>query len=82
VTDVQGCQGTDSLITTLNPPIELSISQQGDQLIALASGGQGDLEYLWSNGETQPFITPATSGTFALTVTDENLCTAQATSIF
>ncbi len=40
------------------------------------SGGYGDATYLWSNGETTHEIENLAMGTYTVTVTDENGCTA------
>jgi len=46
-------------------------------LTANASGGTGSYGYLWSNGETTQSI-QISAGTYSVTVTDQNSCTASA----
>ena len=45
-------------------------------LSAFAAGGTGPLTYLWSTGETTPDISPGADGTYSVTLTDANGCTA------
>jgi len=40
------------------------------------SGGSGNVAYLWSNGETTEKIENLSTGTYSVTLTDENGCTA------
>jgi len=41
-----------------------------------ASGGTGQLSYLWSNGQTTSTISNVLAGSYTVTVTDANGCTA------
>src|SRR6185295_11713031 len=52
----------------------------GDIFIT-ASGGTGTLSYLWSNAATVQDLQNAISGTYTVTVTDANLCTATLSAI-
>jgi|GEM_PF-1304495 len=80
VTDVTGCSGTSSpvdvIITprpvpviTANGPTEFC---EGGSVVL--SAPEGYVGYLWSNGATTREITTATSGVFAVTVTDAKGC--------
>jgi outer membrane protein OmpA-like peptidoglycan-associated protein len=43
-----------------------------------AEGGTGNLSYLWSNGDRKSEATRLTAGSYTVTVSDENKCTAVA----
>jgi len=40
-----------------------------------ASGGWGNYQYHWSNGEIQAYVNGLTAGNYTVTVTDDNNCT-------
>ncbi len=79
-----GCEVNGSV--TISQPALLSLSATaipeslpgaGDGSIDLTvSGGTTPYSYLWSNGETTQDIQNLTAGTYTVTVTDENSCTA------
>ena len=46
-----------------------------------ASGGTGNLTYLWSNGQTTATITGLAPGTYTVTVTDASNCTNVQTAV-
>ena len=48
---------------------------------ALATGGDGNYSYLWSNNQTGPSLTNVSGGTYYVTVTDGNSCQATNTVI-
>ncbi|MBI4649080.1 MAG: hypothetical protein HY738_21445, partial [Bacteroidia bacterium] len=87
VTDGNGC--TESTYTTVNSPQAVSAqitnyfnlscyaSCDGYAIVG-ASGGTGAYTYGWSNGSTETFMEDACAGQYAVTVTDENSCTATA----
>lgn len=80
VTDSTGCaSASDEAFVTVysNPEPTVSITgpQQfcfGDSAVLTATAGFND--YLWSNGSTSQSITVYTSGSYTVTVTDENGC--------
>lgn len=43
-------------------------------ITASATGGNGNLSYLWSNGDTTAAISALVAGSYTLTVTDTNAC--------
>ncbi len=71
----------DSLGVSLTRTNDILCSADSTSLIATAAGGTGDLTYFWSDptfGDTNR-IDSVAAGTYFVTVTDENLCTATAT---
>ena len=81
VTDSTGCAAASAVADVTaysNPTPTISITgpQQfcfGDSVVLTATAGYNG--YLWSNGATTESITVFTSGSFNVTVTDENGCT-------
>lgn len=86
VTDKKGC--TVEEVFLLRQPDALTIMTRAaaapscrgscdGSLRLQALGGTGTLHYLWSTGDTAPEILDLCQGTYTLTVTDENQCSAQ-----
>ncbi len=82
VTNFQGCTASATHIITVNPLPTATISGPaaicaGQSVALTATGG---VTYLWSNGGTMAgtFVSPATTTTYFVTVTDGNGCTATA----
>jgi len=87
VTGENGCAGTASVVITedqeppvvsIAPPEPLSATVSEVVLDATVSGGTSPYTYLWNTGETTEDITVAATGTYTLTVTGANGCSAQA----
>lgn len=84
ITDNDNC--TDDIDFTITAPTEITSSTNvtnnidcdNDEGVATvsASGGTGVLSYAWSNGDTGSTLTTMVVGTFDVTITDENGCTA------
>ncbi|TVR76798.1 MAG: hypothetical protein EA409_12915 [Saprospirales bacterium] len=82
-TDLNGCISSAQFELNISPPIELDsidiqiqtdpVSPNGSIHLA-ASGGEGSLHYLWSNGMEGPQLSGITGGTYCLTITDGNGC--------
>lgn len=82
ISDVNGCQKTDSALIVEPPPIIiqkniLDVSCNGvcDGFIGLnVFGGTPGYTYVWSNGFTIPNLLNLCPGTYTITVTDFNNC--------
>ena len=74
VTDANGC--TYQLSTTITEPqaITVMITQSGNALSTIVSGGTGPYSYGWNTGETTSSIVCQTPGVYSVTVTDVNGC--------
>ncbi|MEM9991179.1 MAG: PKD-like domain-containing protein, partial [Bacteroidota bacterium] len=89
-TDMNGCTNSDNATIVINPTPIVSITGNtmicnpgtGDDpanRMTTLDAGTGFVNYAWSpNGETTPTITTSTPGTYTVTVTDSNNCTASA----
>ncbi len=87
VTDLSGNQllTEDFLINSPDQlDVQIDIEQNidcADELAALSvqvSGGTGNYQYEWSNGSGDQSITNLEPDSYSITVTDENLCTEEA----
>jgi subtilase family serine protease len=80
VTNNVGCTDTATFILTSLPSPEVTISGNtylcgGDPTYLTASGG---ISYQWSSSESTPDISTAIPGTYTVTATGDNGCTATA----
>ncbi|WP_055149226.1 SprB repeat-containing protein [Jiulongibacter sediminis] len=87
VTDANGCSATasvqiyqpDLLVATISSSTNLSCYKSNDGAIDLeVSGGSGHYNYSWSNSATTEDLSGLAAGTYSVTVTDDNNCTATA----
>ncbi len=82
VTDANGCTTTASYEVTQPTQVSASITNNSTACanIATVAGGEGTpgYTYLWSNGSTSATISGVPVGTYTVTVTDNNGCTATA----
>ncbi len=90
VTNIEnGCTALDSVEVKLSPTVTASILAStnvscngGNNGTATAAGGGGNgvFSYLWSNGDTLATSSGLTAGTYIVTVTDGESCTASVAS--
>ncbi len=83
VTDINGCTASTSrsLVYFTNPVATITgtnVICAGTSTLFTASGGIG---YLWNTGATTAALTLTSSGTYTVTVTDLNGCTASANRV-
>ena len=83
VTDANGCSATASVTVTQPDAINVSVSStspdcttSGGSATASAAGGTAPYTYSWSNGANSATINNVNAGTYSVTVTDANGCTA------
>lgn len=84
VTDTNGCAATQNFQITQPPPLLVAVNDTtiscsslcDGVLTSTVSGGTIPYNYLWSNGQTGANATGLCIGSFNLTVTDANGCTA------
>lgn len=82
VVDADGCTfETNYFFAGSNPCNSLIVTIENPQATTLFTntlGGPAPYTYLWSTGETTSIISaPTASGTYSVTVTDDNGCTAE-----
>jgi gliding motility-associated-like protein len=81
VTDANGCVGSASVTTTVNPlpsPVIAGNNTICQNQTTTFDAGAGYASYQWSNGSNSQTITTGTAGNYVVTVTDANGCTASA----
>ena len=86
IIDDNGCDHSESFVVTENPEIILTTSStmassgvaNGTATVE-ATGGAGDFDYDWSNGEDTSTITGLSPATYSVTVTDDEDCEEIAT---
>jgi hypothetical protein len=88
ITDNQGCTATNTI--TLNDPLAISVTLNAQNpstgtsndgsINTSVSFAVGSVSYIWSNAGNTPNLSGLTSGTYSVTVTDQNGCTASAST--
>lgn len=82
-----GCDSTHTITLTVFDAIDLDVTAtdascfgaSDGSATASASGGSGSITFEWSTGDTGPTITGQPAGTYVVTATDAEGCTAEAT---
>jgi len=87
VTEANGCTLSETI--TITQPTALNISAVGNDAdcfgdesgsaMATATGGTPPYIFNWSTSQSGPSITGLAAGTYTVTVTDANFCTAETT---
>ncbi len=88
VTDAAGCTSSKSVTITQPAALSATASSTGTSCgnnssgsaSVVASGGTVPYTYLWNNGATTASISGLAAGSYTVTVTDKNNCTATATT--
>lgn len=83
-----GCEDTaqitltdpPALVATMIDSIQPSCNNNDGELEVEGTGGTPNYSYLWSNSDTTALITGLAAGTYTVTITDDNNCTATAQS--
>ncbi len=68
------------LVATINTPTNTTCGDANGALAASATGGAGTYTYAWASGATSATLTGLAAGTYTVTVTDANGCTAEASA--
>ena len=79
-----GCESVDTFVITEPTQLLLTDSvikvmcsgESNGEIYITAYGGTPDFTYLWSNSETNSYITNLNPGNYSVTVTDYNGCTS------
>ncbi len=80
ITDANGCTGEADFAVTENNALSPTITGDLDfceNENTLLNAGAGFETYNWSNGDTGPVTTVDATGTYTVTVTDDNGCTGE-----
>jgi gliding motility-associated-like protein len=89
-TDANGCSNTISVVINEPATMTVALAQtgtilcNGDETVSINStvvGGTIPYTYLWSSGQSSANLTNVGAGTYVVTVTDANLCSATASII-
>ena len=85
VTDAGGCTATATATPAEPQPLTVSLAISNSiscngasdgEITATPAGGTAGYSYLWSNGQTSATATGLVAGSYSVTITDANGCTA------
>ncbi len=84
VTDIDGCVGKDTIVITekVTPIVNLGPDDSycaGTTFSTTLNAGNTGANYLWSDGSTNQTLNVSTAGTYSVTVTNANNCSANGT---
>jgi predicted RNA-binding protein with TRAM domain len=83
VTDANLCTATDDALVTINPAPSAVITPSSPNITCAdptpTLTGSGGTSYGWTTGSTSPTTNISQPGTYGVTVTDANTCTASTT---
>lgn len=89
VTDANACTATDQITLIAPPSLSIAITSQIDVLCkgnntgslttTITGNGTPGYTFLWSNSQTTQNATNLIAGSYTITITDANACTATAT---
>lgn len=82
VTDENNCQQLDTFVLFEPAPINLTsevdsidcFEAMTGSIFLEPSGGTGDFDYQWSNGDTESSVNNLNAGDYNVTITDDNNC--------
>ena len=74
IVDATGCVQTESVTITPGAQLFTNITQLNGTITAIGNGGTQPYGYAWNTGETTASITPDSSGTYTVIITDANGC--------
>jgi gliding motility-associated-like protein len=84
-TDVNGCSASSSYLISQPAPVTFGAATIEDvtcnsagEVDVIATGGTGTITYEWSNNQTGVPLVNVPAGTYTVTATDANTCTATA----
>lgn len=88
VTDANGCSGQDNISIDIIDNLTVNIIKQNvlcfggstGSAAASGSGGTAPYSFVWSTGSTNAAINNLTAGSYSVTITDANGCTATNTT--
>ncbi|MGI6320757.1 MAG: PKD domain-containing protein [Bacteroidales bacterium] len=86
VTDNNGCSATASVVVGASDDLDVSLNANNSVCvdnsgsISTTVNGEAPFSYSWSNGATSGTISNLPAGTYTVTVTDANSCTATASA--
>jgi hypothetical protein len=86
---VNGCTSTDSIVVVYHAPVTAAINApqnitcfglNNGSLVSTAGGGNGSFTYSWSNGGGLATNSNLSAGTYTVTISDTENCTATASA--
>ncbi len=87
-TDANGCTASGSVVVGMGTNLQLSVTpypvachgEATGSAAVTVNGGGGPFTYVWSNGQTGPLAANLPAGTYSVTVTNSQGCSATAST--